>query len=133
MISREVVERYLKANNVQPTASEDEIKEMLLRARWHETDVEIALTVLRENPETQVQNTDTHQHIFQTDQPLQAETISALLGIDIDLATVQKKLQQNHRAAASSVLIVLAVAMGLSATFVGVAMWILQMGPFYTG
>jgi hypothetical protein len=133
MISKEAVERYLQANDVAPTAPDEEIKEILLRAKWHASDVETALTVLRENPTTKESHTETLHRVFHSDDRLQPETISALLGIDIDTSEIEERQKQRNTVAASSILTVFAVAIGLSATFVGVAMWILQMGPFYRG
>jgi len=133
MIQKEAIEQYLQANNVPPTAPDEEIKEVLLRAKWHASDVEMALTVLRGNPSTQEMHADTLHRVFHSDERLQPETISALLGIEVDLSEVSERKKQRGTVAASSILTVFAVAVALSLTFVGIAMWVLQMGPFYRG
>jgi hypothetical protein len=131
MINRQAVEQYLQVNNVAPTAPDQEIKEVLLRAKWHEDDVDTALTVLRENNITNDHHVDTLHQVFHSDERLKPETISALLGIDVDMSEIIAREKVQHTVAASSVLVVIAVATSLSVTFFVAAMWMLKMGPFY--
>lgn len=132
MISRQAVEQYLQANQVAATAPDEEIKEILLRAKWHADDVDTALTVLRENVNTKERHTDTLHQIFRSDERLKPETISALLGIEVNVSEIEAHEKARRTVAASSIFTVVVVATALAVTFVGVAMWMLKMGPFYS-
>jgi hypothetical protein len=130
MMKRETVEQYLRANGVQSTASDDEIKEMLFSARWHESDVDTALTVLREDPKTHTTKVDTLHKVFHSDERLEPETISALLGIEVQMPEPPSRFQESKEAAAS-LLTIIVVACALSAVFVLSVMWYLRMGIFF--
>jgi hypothetical protein len=133
MISKEAVECYLRANDVQPSAPDDEIKEILLRAKWDKRDVDTALTVLRENAETKETHIDTLHRVFHSDERLEAETVSALLGIHVDVSEIEAHVQQRNSVVSASIIAVLLTSVSLTIVFVGVTMWLLKMGPFYTG
>lgn len=85
MISREHVERILRLNGVDPSASDEEIKSVLISAKWHDDDAELGVMVLRENKVTHKERVDTLHKVFTSDERLKPETISSLLGIDVDM------------------------------------------------
>ena len=85
MIDRSLVESILRTNGIAATESDEVIKSVLVRANWHEEDVETALTVLRENTITHETKTDSLHKIFRSDERLKPETISALLGVEVEL------------------------------------------------
>jgi len=85
MFDRIQVEKMLVLNGVEPTAPDEEIRSVLIEARWDKHDVDAALSVLRENTETHETHVDTLHKVFRTDERLQPSTISALLGIDLDI------------------------------------------------
>ena len=85
MIERSALEHILAANGIAATSPDEQIKSVLVEANWHQDDVDTALTVLRENVETHEQKVDSLHKIFRTDQRLKPETISALLGIDVEV------------------------------------------------
>ncbi|MAZ30302.1 hypothetical protein CL655_03400 [bacterium] len=132
MIKKDVVERYLRANGVHPTAPDEQIKEVLFSAKWHEDDIDTALMVLREDPATHETHVDSLHKVFHSDERLQPETISALLGIEVDIKPPEER-QRSNRVATSSVMTMTVVALSLSFVFVMTAMWYLKMGIFYSG
>ncbi len=85
MIDRKYIERILKLNGLSPTAPDEEIRSVLISARWNKEDVETAITVLRENINTHKSRVDTLHDVFLTDQRLSPEAIHSLLGIDIEV------------------------------------------------
>lgn len=133
MISKEAVEHFLRANDVHPTAPDEQIKEILLRAKWNKRDVDTALTVLRENLVTNETYIDTLHKVIRTDERLQPDTISALLGVEVDVSEIEERDRQRRSVATSSILSVLAIAISLTIIIVGMTLWLLEMGPFYTG
>lgn len=98
MIAREQIETILTVNGIDPTAPDEEIKTVLLEARWQKSDVESALTVLRENNVTHKQKVDASHTLFHSDGKLSPETITSLLGIKTEISGEmrQKKRSRAH-------------------------------------
>ena len=132
MIDRRHIEQILRMNGLDHEASDDEIKSLLISARWHHDDVETALVVLREDPKTHQRHLDAVHRVFNTDDRLAPETISALLGIDVEVNNVsevhQKSLQRGYYSQLISMVFVSIVLAGI---FLVGAMWYLKMGFFY--
>lgn len=85
MIDRRHIEQILRLNGLAPTAADEEIRSILISARWHKEDVETAITVLRENTTTHKSRVDTLHDVFLTDKRLSPEAIHSLLGIDVEV------------------------------------------------
>lgn len=83
MIDRLQIQSLLNANNVPPSALDDHIRSVLLRAHYSKHDVDDALKILRENLPTKQTRTDGLHKVFRTDQTLEPEEISRLLGVNI--------------------------------------------------
>ena len=49
MIEKRSVEAFLKVNGIPATAKDEEIRSVLLSARWNNNEVDTALMVLKEN------------------------------------------------------------------------------------
>jgi hypothetical protein len=134
MIDKHHVEELLRLNGVKATAPDEEIKSVLISARWHEQDVETALMVLRENKVSHQTHVERLNKVFTSDDRLQPELISSLLGVDVDLSTLHKS-GINHKPR-RTVSLSQAVQIGLISTvlslsFVIGAMWYLDMGIFH--
>lgn len=134
MIDKNHVEELLRLNGVKPTAPDEEIKSVLISARWHEQDVETALLVLRENKQNHQTRVERLNKVFTSDDKLQPELISSLLGVDVDLSHVHKP-GINHRPrrtlSLSQGIQIGLLSMVLSLSFVLGAMWYLDMGIFH--
>ena len=103
MIDKLSLESFLRANGVQPTAKDEDIRSVLLSARWDNNEVDTALMVLRENRLNQETHVDTLHKVFNTDSRLNASEISSLLGIDVavsdtDVDNINKKYETSNRA-----------------------------------
>ena len=72
-------------NGSSSTAPDEEIRSVLIEARWHEDDVESAITVLRENTTTHQSRVEKVNNIFVSDKRLSPEAIHSLLGIDVEV------------------------------------------------
>lgn len=70
-------------NGSSPAAPDEEIRSVLISARWNKDDVESALTVLRENVRTHKSRVEHLNNVFITDKRLSPDAIHALLGIDV--------------------------------------------------
>lgn len=133
MLDRSHIEQMLKLNGVEASAPEEEIKSVLISARWHENDVETALLVLRENKESHKTHVDSLHKVFRSDENLKPETISALLGIDVDILPdeVTSSIHRKRRASASQMMQIGLVSLSVSVIFVVASMWYLEMGFFH--
>ncbi len=85
MIDPRHVESLLRVNGLAKTAPDEEIRSVLLSARFKEDEVETALMVLRENTLTKQTKVDGLHKVFRTDEALKPDEISRLLGIDVDI------------------------------------------------
>jgi len=87
MIEKKHLESFLKANGIAPTASDEEIRSVLISARWDHSEIDTALIVLRENMSNHETHVDTIHKVFNTDSRLNAAEINSLLGIKVSLST----------------------------------------------
>jgi hypothetical protein len=85
MIEKQHVEAFLKANGVKETASDEEIRSVLISARWDHEEIDTALIVLKENMTSHETHIDTLHKVFNSDSRLNAAEITALLGIEVSL------------------------------------------------
>jgi hypothetical protein len=89
MADRRHIESILKVNGIAPTAADEEIKSVLLSARFNDDEVDAALMILRENTKTNETRVDGLHKVFRTDKGLQPAEITKLLGIDIELTSAE--------------------------------------------
>ncbi len=82
MIDKKHVESILKINGLGSTAPDEQIRSVLLSARFNRDEVDAALMVLRENTVTNATRVDGLHKVFRTDEGLKANEISQLLGIE---------------------------------------------------
>ena len=86
MIKRDQIESVLKINGVQPTSPDEQIRSVLLSARYTKDEVDTAIMVLRENTKTNKTRVDGLHKIFRTNEGLRPDEISQLLGIEVNLS-----------------------------------------------
>lgn len=132
MIDKNYVENILRANGIAPTAKDEEIRSLLLSAKWTENDVDTALMVLKENITTKETHIDTLHKVFHTDQKLTPDEINSLLGIKATFNNFSVE-QETHDSGVQSIstfiAIVLSILIALSS--VGYVMYREQAGFFY--
>lgn len=132
MIDRRHIEQILKLNGLTPDSPDEEIKSLLISARWHEDDVETALVVLREDVKDKTQHIDTLHRVFRSDQGLNPDTLNAILGIDVEVQSVtsehRKSLERSYKRQLLSIAIISVV---FSAAFLVALMWFAKVGFFH--
>jgi hypothetical protein len=133
MLDRTHIENFLRLNGVSPTAPDEEIKSVLISASWHQSDIDTAITVLRENVDTQQRRVDSLHRVFNTDDRLQPEMVSALLGIEMDVTSEQVALRRSRRNGIpmAEILRLIFISLTLSIISVVVAMWYFEIGWFH--
>ena len=135
MIDRKHIEHILKLNGISPTAPEEEIRSVLISAKWDHDEVETALTVLRENPKTKDSRVDTLRNVFQNDARLSPEAIESLLGIDVEMTSEDIQVRQSRRGQISFWQVMVIVFYGSLLAFGSIltVMYVQQFGPFHPG
>ncbi len=135
MFQRAHIEKLLALNGVDVSSSDDEIKSVLLSARWHKDHVEAAVLVLRENKVTHQTHVDSLQRVFRSDERLRPETVGALLGIEMEVTADERASNRSaytgRGLSPGQMMTIAIVALVLSLVFVFAAMWALEMGFFH--
>lgn len=134
MIDRSQIVNLLKLNGIDIKSPVDEIKAILVRARWDDEDIDTALTVLHEDPKDHTQHTDTIHKVFRSDTKLNPATVSALLGVDMDISPEELQLRRNHTKTELTfgvIVNIIIVSFSLSFLFLLASMW--YLGFFETG
>ncbi len=133
MIEKKQVESILKANGIPPTAPDEEIRSILISARWDNNDVDTALMVLKENRDSKATHVDTLHRVFHSDERLTPSDISSLLGVkvslnDDDIEKVEVKRRKIERAQT-----MVALTLALSIVLLGLTylMYVEEAGVFY--
>ena len=84
-MNKKEVETILKINGFTGETPDDQIKTVLLSARYSLEEVDAALTILKQVPNACESKVAGLHRVFYTDKKLKPEEISNLLGIDINL------------------------------------------------
>ncbi len=135
MIEKKHIETLLKANGIPPTAEDEEIRSILISARWNNNDVDTALMVLKEKKDTKATHVDTLHKVFHSNDRLSPSDISSLLGIKVtlsadDVLDVEVKRRKIERTQS-----LVAVILALSLVMLGLTylMYIEEAGVFHSG
>jgi hypothetical protein len=133
MMKRDQIESLLKINGVEPTSPDEQIRSVLLSARYTKDEVDTAIMVLRENTKTNKTRVDGLHKIFRTNEGLRPEEISQLLGIEVELS---ERIENNDAVDAkdfSHLQNVIITALSFALAILGLAfyMYIFKVGLFY--
>lgn len=127
------IEHILKLNGLAPTAPDEEIRSVLVSAKWQDEEVETALTVLREKIDSNFSRVDTLHNVFLTDKRLTPEAIHSLLGIDMELSMEEVALDREHKKSISFLQIMTIVVYATLLAFgsILVVMYVQNFGIFH--
>lgn len=131
MLQKKDIETILKINGVSVVAPDEEIRSVLLSARYNNEEVDTAIMVLRENIKTHQTRVDGLHKIFRSDEALKPAEISALLGIDvqIDEINIRKERERETSFLQSSIVAVVATFFALMGVII--AMYVYEVGIFH--
>ena len=131
MLQKKDIETILKINGVSVGAPDEEIRSVLLSARYNNDDVDTAIMVLRENTKTHQTRVDGLHKIFRSDEGLKPAEISALLGIEVEVGEVTIDRNKNREMSYLQTTIVSLLAAGLALAGVFAAMYFYEVGAFH--
>ena len=133
MLEKHNIEAFLKVNGISSSAKDEEIRSVLLSARWNDNEIDTALMVLKENTKTFETRVDTLHKVFNTDDRLSAAEITLLLGIDVTLSPIDVgdiNVKRHHVDTIQTVCaLVLSIVIAISS--VGYLMFKAKAGVFY--
>jgi hypothetical protein len=133
MIDKRNIEAFLKVNGIPPTAKDEEIRSVLLSARWNNNEVDTALMVLKENTVSNETHVDTLHKVFNSDDRLSSAEITKLLGIDVHLTELEDvSISRKHQIIEnSSALIVFILSLLIAFSSIGYLMYKEKAGVFH--
>lgn len=133
MYDRKHIERVLKINGLTLEASDEEVRAVLLGARYRDDEVDQALQVLREN--TILDNAESAKlahKIMRTDRGLSAGEVSRLLGIDVPVpALTTPQREQQNRFTTTHLAVITVLSLLVAGIGLGLAMYAQGFGVFY--
>lgn len=133
MLTKEHIEKILHLNGVEPAAGDDQVKAVLLRARWNQADVDAALLVLRTDTTSGERHHNDAERLFHSDGRLSPEMVSSLLGLDlsVQLKDVPLDLNKTAQLRIDGVVLIILVALCVAVATLTVGMWFFEVGPFH--
>jgi hypothetical protein len=133
MAKRAYLESILKANGLRPTSPDEEIRSVLVSARFNDDDVEAALMILRENSTTNETTVDGLHKVFRTDSTLKPAEVSRLLGIDVHIDKSMTYRSSNRDLSVVETLLVVVVSVIVTVTCTLAYMYTKDLGLFHDG
>ncbi len=131
MAARSKIESILKVNGLGSTAPDEEIRSVLLSARFNKDEVDTALMILRENVKTSETRVDGLHKVFRSDRVLQPSEISKLLGVDINLRNDIPAQNSDRRFSSFELMLLSTVSALLAVVCVLLYMYTQNIGWFH--
>lgn len=136
MITREHIENFLRLNGISSDASDDLIRSALTKARWKSEEIELAITVLKGGEGEMKAMQVTANNFYQSDKKISSQTLSSLIGIDIELQ--RERIKEAHEEEEGGklnslfmVTVAVTTALALAAGLGFILMYSTNTGPFY--
>jgi hypothetical protein len=131
MLQKSDIEAILKINGVSAGAPDEEIRSVLLSARYNNDEVDTAIMVLRENTVTHQTRVDGLHKIFRSDESLKPAEISSLLGIEVEVKDVSAHRRSRRQLSTAQTVFLTALTIFLAVAGVMIAMYVNQVGLFH--
>lgn len=131
MIKRDQVEAILKVNGVAPGSPDEQIRSVLLSARYSKDEVDTAIMVLRENTKTNKTRVDGLHKVFRTDEALRPDEIYQLLGIEVDIDQSIQPQNQNRDLSSLHYVVVWVLSVALAVCGILFYMYLYKIGLFH--
>ena len=130
-MNRSQIEKILKINGVPENAPDEQIKSVLLSARYNKDELEAAIMVLRQNEVTDESRVDGLHKVFRTTSSLQPHEISQLLSVDVDISEKLSAREKRNQLSAGHEVAIVVLAVLLAVGAVLSYMYINKFGVFH--
>lgn len=135
LINKKHLESLLHANGVKPPTTDEEIRSVLISARFKDNEVETALMILREDTKSHETRVETLHNVFRSDKKLRPQEISDLLGVEVNIDDYAgedtSRLQRDYRHVQILLSIILAMLIALG--LIWFVMYNEKVGAFHPG
>ncbi|MBP6881055.1 MAG: hypothetical protein KBC35_00290 [Candidatus Pacebacteria bacterium] len=132
MISRNQIESILKINGVNLGSPDEEIRSVLLSARYSKDEIDTAIMVLREDVKTRQTRVDGLHKVFRTGESLKPEEIAQLLGVEAGVEGTLVVLNKKRELTLTQLAVVWILSVIMATSGILISMYIHQVGVFYT-
>lgn len=131
MMNKKQIETILKINGFNETTPDDQIRTVLLSARYSKDEVNKAIVMLKQDPNTKEVKVNGLHKIFYSDTHLKPCEISGLLGIDIDLSAPISRRSRNNTISTLQFIAVWFFSVVIAVTGILFYMYLNQIGLFH--
>ncbi len=130
-MNRNQLRTILKINGLSEDASDDEIRAVLVHARYSENEIESALVILQEAGELPNPQTVGLHSVMYTGNTLRANEVVSLLGVDMNVDLPISFRSKHARIETFDGLLIIGGAILLATLGVVLYMYLFQVGFFY--
>lgn len=131
MFQKSDILTILKINGVSPAADPAEIKQVLERASYSEAEIEAALSLLKTSTTNYYDKHTELNKVFRTTEALKPSEISALLGIEVQVACVDSPQSYDGKMNWWQSVVVTIFALTLAIAGILGAMYFYEVGMFH--
>lgn len=131
MITKEQIEAILKINGIPIESNDEQIRTVLLNARFTPEEAETAIGVLHNKISDQRTRIDGLHKVFRTDTTLKPNEISSLLGIEIEVPEGHLVVHKTHKLKGWHFIVVWFVSVVFAVTGILFYMYLNQVGLFH--
>lgn len=131
MIDPGHIKKILEINGVSSESPEDNIRSVLLSARYNKDEIDTALLVLRQNKDTHKVRVEGLHKVFRTNQALAPQEISKLLGIEVNASSFVEPSLVSSAPSKWQFFIVWLLSVAFAACGMLFFMHMSQIGPFH--
>lgn len=142
MVHKDHIVSLLRVNGISAGASDEEIRDALSSARWHEHDIDTALKLIQRNEADAGDSAPdpeyAHAHALRSGRSLEPQTLSALLGVSVNIPTSTmhpddaSTMPESDRLEWGEYCLLVGGSLLAAVLFGLAALYIFKLGPFYT-
>lgn len=133
-MNKNQLKAVLKINGYTAEASDEDIRAVLLRAKYSEAEIQKALLILREKDVSPMIRSDGLHTVFYTDSHLRPSEIAGLLGIEVNFDVGKFKQQRKNQITVSpqEAFVVIGLSLLIAISSIVIYMYINNIGIFHT-
>lgn len=130
-MNRNQLKSILKINGYTEDASDDDVRAVLLQAKYSESEIENALIILRQSDVKPMVRSDGLHTVFYSDSHLKPREIAGLLGIEVDFEASSFRLEEKKSFNLNEVLIIMVLSAVIAILGIVIYMYSNQIGFFH--
>lgn len=133
MISRNQIETVLKINGASAVSPDEQIRSVLMSARYSQDEVDTAIMVLREDLNTRKTRVEGLHKVFRTGESLRPDEIVQLLGVEAGIEGTIVVLNKKRELSILQLSVVWVLSVIMATSGILISMYVHKVGVFYNG